>query len=518
MKVFSLGSGFLRWIFFWATCVVGLTLWVFQVNAAEWTIQPRLTVMETYTDNVRMGGLGGLGGAGGGGSEFITQINPGLAITGVGRRFNTSINYTLNNLFFAKNQRSIMRQQLSSNATAEILKDLFFVDGRAAIFQQNAFLFGPQAFDNANLSGNIRDMRTWSVSPYLRHRFKNLASGELRYARSAVTSSARNFFSNTADSVIVSLNSGSAFRTLGWGVNYSNTQISRERGGFDLGTIELERIAGTLNYVVTSQFNLVGTGGYERNSFLSIRGKPSSHFWTAGFSWAPTTRTNIDASAGKRFFGNTYAGSIAHRTRRTVWNLSYVEDITTFGQQALLGGVILNPGSLGPLIPNIQDSQALLDQGLPITLSDPNNFLTNRLFLLRRLQASLTLNGRKNSLVFRAFNFSRKSFTADDEDVGLIGAANAFLTRDTTQTGGNVLWNHRLSPLTSANANFGYTRIHFNTTDQEDDMMIVMLSLNKRFAANTNGVLRYRHMRRESSRSNSDFSANTVSAILNMNF
>jgi hypothetical protein len=124
MKVFSLGSGFHRWIFFWATCVVGLNPWVFQANAAEWTIQPRLTVMETYTDNVRMGGLGG--GGGGGGSEFITQINPGVAITGVGRRINTSINYTLNNLFFAKNQRSIMRQQLSSNATAEILKDLFF--------------------------------------------------------------------------------------------------------------------------------------------------------------------------------------------------------------------------------------------------------------------------------------------------------------------------------------------------------------------------------------------------------
>ena len=515
MKVFSLGSGFLRWIFFWATCVAGLNPWVFQANAAEWTIQPRLTVMETYTDNARMGGLGG---AGGSGSEFITQVDPGVEITGVGRRFNTSTNYTLNNLYFAKNQSSIMRQQLSSNATAEILKDLFFVDGRADIFQQNAFLFGPQAFDNANLSGNIQDIRTWSVSPYLRHRFKNLASGELRYARSAVTSSARNFFSNTSDSVIASLNSGSAFRTLGWGMNYSNTQISRELGGGDLGSIELERIAGTLNYVVTPQFNLIGTGGYERNSFLSIRGKPSSHFWTAGFSWTPTTRTNVDASAGQRFFGSTFAGSIVHRTRRTVWNLSYVEDITTFGQQALQGGVILNPGSLGRLIPNIQDSQALLDQGLPITLSDPNNFLTNRLFLLRRLQASLALNGRKNSLIFRAFNFSMKSFTADDEDVGLIGAADAFLTRDTTQTGGNVLWNHRLSPLTSVNANFGYTRIHFDTTDQVDDMIIIMLGLNKRFTANTNGVLRYSHMRRESGRGNSDFSANTVSAILNMNF
>jgi uncharacterized protein (PEP-CTERM system associated) len=49
-----------------------------------------------------------------GGSEFITQINPGVNLTGNGRRFNANANYTLNSLFFANSGRTLIRQQLNS--------------------------------------------------------------------------------------------------------------------------------------------------------------------------------------------------------------------------------------------------------------------------------------------------------------------------------------------------------------------------------------------------------------------
>ena len=39
-------------------------------GAAEWTVLPRLSLSETYTDNVRLGGgFGGVGGFGGGGMQ-----------------------------------------------------------------------------------------------------------------------------------------------------------------------------------------------------------------------------------------------------------------------------------------------------------------------------------------------------------------------------------------------------------------------------------------------------------------
>ncbi len=509
------------WI--WSVCLVSAGSWFLTAQAAEWDVRPRLSISETYTDNVRLGGVGGFGGFGGsgGGSDFITQINPGVNFTGRGRRFSANGNYTLNSLFFANSGRTLIRNQLNSNGTAELLRDLLFVDGRAAISQQNAFLFGSQAADNANLSGNVRDIRTWSISPYARHRFKNLASGEVRYSRDAVSSNQRNFFNNSSNAYIVSLNSGSAFRTVGWGLNYSHTEISRERAGANLGKIELERTTGTLRYLVNSQFSLIGTGGYERNSFVSIRGNPSSPFWTAGFSWEPTRRTSLSASAGKRFFGDTYAASFDHRTRNTLWNASYTENITTFGgQQSLLGGGILNGGSLGQL-PGIGDGTALLNQGLPLNLSDPNNPLTNRLFLLRSFQASLVLNGRKNSLVFRVFTLSRKSFSPDQEDAGLIGLPNALLTRDTRQTGGNILWNHRLSPRTNANINFGYTQFEFNATGQKNDNIFATAGINRQLSERLNASLLYRHQRRLTGSANNfsnNFSANSITATLNMDF
>lgn len=506
-------------------CVVGLSSWVFQAGAAEWNVQPRLTVSETYTDNIRLGGRAGIGGFGGlnglNGSEFITQISPGVKITGKGHRFESNLNYTLNNLIYAKNERFRMRNQLNTDATAEIIKHHFFIDGRAAITQQNAFLFGPQALDNATLTGNLRNVYRWSISPYVRQRFSNLASGEVRYVHGEVSSNVNSFSNSSSDAAIFSLNSGSAFRTLGWGINYSHTQIDRKytRPGFGkLQTIELERTTGMLRYAVTSRLNLIGTAGYERNSFISIRGRTSSPFWKVGVSWTPTKRTKIDVSGGKRFFGNTYAASVDHRTRNTVWNLSYVEDISTFGRQSQAGGSILSASMLGQLFSGVQGGEALLNQGLPLSFSDPNNFLTNRLFLLKRLQASLTLNGKKNSLVFRGFNYSRKSFSPDEEDADLIGIGNAALTRNTTQTGGNLLWNHRLSPRTNANINLGYIRISYDAVDRKDNNIIVRAGLNKQFTSHINGSIMYYHLQRESNRSNGSYDANAVTVTLNMNF
>lgn len=525
MKLLGCNNGsFSRWErYLKVSCVIGLGSWVFQVSAAEWNIQPRLTVSETFTDNVRLGGgigFGGLGGLGSG-SEFITQISPGVNITGEGHRFRSNLNYTLNNLVYAKNERFRMRNLLNADTTAEIIKHHFFIDGRAAISQQNAFLFGSQALDNATLTGNLRNIYRWSISPYVRQRFSNLASGEVRYVHGEVSSNVNSFSNSSSDTAILSLNSGSAFRTLGWGINYSHTQIDRKYARPNLGrlqTIELERTTGMLRYAVTSQFNLIGTAGYERNSFISIRGRTSSPLWTVGFSWTPTKRTKIDASGGKRFFGNTYAASVDHRTRNTVWNLSYIEDISTFGQQSLAGGSILNASMLSQLFSSLQGGEALLNQGLPSSFADPNNFLTNRLFLLRRLQASLTVNGKKNSLVFRGFNYSRKSFSSDEEDADLIGIDNAVLTRNTTQTGGNILWNYRLSPRTSANINLGYIRTSYDAVNRKDDNMIVRAGLNKQFTSHINGSIMYYHLQRKSNRNNGSYDANAVTVTLNMNF
>ena len=71
----------------------------------------------------------------------------------MGRRFNLHANYTMNNLIYAEiEQFQQNRHQLNARATTELIEDLFFVDGRATIAQQNISLLGPQSFDNVNVT------------------------------------------------------------------------------------------------------------------------------------------------------------------------------------------------------------------------------------------------------------------------------------------------------------------------------------------------------------------------------
>lgn len=483
---------------------------------AGWRFLPRLNLRETISDNVRLRQESEARG------DFVTQINPGFLLTGIGRRYDVSIDYTMNNLIYAElTNLTRTRHQLNARATAELVENLLFVDGRALMFQQNASMFGPQAIDNVNATGNRADIKMYSISPYLRHRFQDFASTELRYTHGIVQSDASALRNSQRDSFQAGLDSGESFRTLKWGFNYSNQMIHLERSGRD---IELERSIGNVRYMVTPQFGLTATGGYERNSFISIRGGASSPTWTVGFTWDPSPRTSIIANAGKRFFGDTYFVSATHRTRLTAWDASYIEDITTFNQQAGFGG-INTAGSLNQLLnPNVNpnnilpNTQFLLGQGIP---GDALNFLTNRLFLQKRLQASVAMNGVSNTLVFRIFNMSRQAYSSEEVDIELVGAENPALLRHTRQTGANALWSYRISHLTRANLSGQYSKFYFLSTDRVDDLRIIRLSLTRQLRQaqpNVHGIVELRHNERDSNLAGADYRENAITAAVNMSF
>ncbi|MBN9126394.1 MAG: TIGR03016 family PEP-CTERM system-associated outer membrane protein, partial [Nitrosospira sp.] len=148
---------------------------------AGWRVLPRLSLVETYSDNVRLQQNGQ--------QDLGTQINPGLIVNGVGRRYTVNIDYTMNNLIYANlSNFNRIRHQLNAMGTAELVEDFFFVDGRAIITQQNANLFGAQGINNVNVTGNRADVHIYNISPYIRHRFQDLATTALRSTRNIVSS------------------------------------------------------------------------------------------------------------------------------------------------------------------------------------------------------------------------------------------------------------------------------------------------------------------------------------------
>lgn len=487
---------------------------------AELTITPTLRLSETYTDNVRLGGLG-LGGGGVGfrgidanEGDFITQINPGLRLNGSGKRFDLAAQYTMNNLIYANNSNlTRIWHFLSASATTEILRDHFFIDGMASISQRNISLLGPQTTDNIFATGNRGTLEVYSVSPYFRYQFQNFATTELRYTRGIVKSGLTGFFNSQRDSYQFSLNSGESFTKLAWGLNYSNQRvhINRVIGTTETDrTIEFERSIANLRYNVNSRFGLIATGGYERNSFISIRGKTSSPTWTVGFDWAPNRRTDLRFNVGQRFFGDTYGGEFNYRTRLSTWRVQYAEDITTLNQQA--GGQFGSFGALDLAGLGFQDLQLL---GL-------SNFFTNRVFLQKRFNASVALNGSKNDLLFNLFHLSRKPYTAEELDADLLGLRNLIFFRDTIQKGGNVNWGHRLSARTNIRMSFSFVRFDFVAANRTNDNLFFLASINKNFSPDLTGMLQYRHIKRltniQSGSQDLDLSGNVVTVSLSKNF
>ena len=91
------------------------------------------------------------------------------------------------------------------------------------------------------------------------------------------------------------------------------------------------------------------------------------------------------------------------------------------------------------------------------------------------------MNGAKNTVVLRVFDMTRQAWSPDAVDAALIGAGNLALLNHTRQRGANALWSHRLTQLTSANANFGYTRFSFIGSGRVDDYWLITLGLSRQF-------------------------------------
>ena len=259
------------------------------VIAAEWKFTPRVGLAEIYSDNVSLTPLGTER------SEFITQLTPGLTVIGDGPRLKLRADYELQNFAYARQGSVSSHHQLNGVADAELVDQLFFLNGKASVSQQPISPFGTQSVSNANQITNRTEIKTFSVNPYLQHRFGSAAIAEMRYAHDTVTSDSAGFQDSNSDSLRFSVDSGTAFRTVGWSWRYSRQDTDYENAN----SLRTEETAASLRYLLTPRFALTSSIGYEKSNYLSLGARPQGSFWQAGINWAPTSRTNLEASGGE---------------------------------------------------------------------------------------------------------------------------------------------------------------------------------------------------------------------------
>lgn len=425
-----------------------------QAVPADWTVVPEISVTETYTDNAFVGTLPRR-------HDFVTQITPGIRIDGRSPRLTAHLNYRPSALLHASHSEgNDLVNNLDAFGRLEAVERLFFIEALGSASQHFISPFAAQPADITTVTPNRSEIRTFSLSPYLRGELGRSLEYELRNRNTWTTSdnSGLGDFRTTRWTGRVAR----PVRLFGWALEYDDTTIHREDVTVRADQ-ESRLFRARLFYQPDESWRLSASAGREQNNFVlqqtereTIRG--------AGLSWRPGPRTTADFEYEHRFFGPSRVARLSHRDRLTAWNVGYSRNTSTFQEQVLN----LPPGNTAALldviftarIPDpVQRASAVQEfiqaTGTPAFLSGSLAFYTERVFLREGVDASFALLGARNSIAFTAFSAQNTSISADATP---FQPADAFLLAERfKQRGFGARVDHRLTPSTSIGA--GVSRI-----------------------------------------------------------
>lgn len=470
-----------------------------------WSITPYLTAGEIFSDNITLAAPGNER------ADFVTELVPGVSIRGVGPRLSLAFDYAAQGIAYARGTRSpTINHHLQALSTAELIRQLLFLDVRGSVSQVLISGGGPISSNSIAVTSNQTSVATYSVSPYVRHHFGDFADGLVRYTLDGVHYSRGTGQSsgstvtragglgvntaatdNIANAVDTQLRSGSRFRRLPWAVS-AHTQTVHYT---DAPNSTFRRFQGNLRYRITRIWGLTFTGGYENDSFQTTRTSPTGFFWQAGGTWTPSPRTSLAAGYGERFFGSTYFLQFRHQSRRTVWTASYNEDVTTVRQILLQRQVIPLTDAFGNpiLVPGTNTV-------LAVAVNTPT--LTNQAVVNKSFQGSMAIRGVRTKASVSAY--------VDQRDYQLTNTTESVF-------GFHAEGTRRLSPRISGRIIGGWQR----TLPQQGgsrEYWTGGVSLTRQFNPYVSGTLDYRYTQQDSNTTSNHYRENQISAFVRVNF
>lgn len=379
---------------------------------------------------------------------------------------------------------------------------------------ESASIFGPISFNNTNVNGNQASVRSYSISPYLLNRYGNFATSQLRYTHEGVSSNSSLLSSTNTDRLNLQVNSGPRYIRTNWGLQASTQKTTYN----DLQSVDQSTASVYGGYGIVPTLRLTATGGYEKNTYFTRGEKPEGAFYNAGFSWTPSSRTSVAATAGHRYFGNTYFLAANHRARNTVFSINYNEDVTSSQGQFESVGLINTSSQLNLLYaPQIADSAArqifvdsLIKQfNLPTSLAVPINSFTNQYFLQKNFQASVAMSGSRSTLIGTLFDtrripLSEVTFVGRDDNIKQIGASLS----------GTLQLNGRASAFSTLSV----TRNAALTTNRHDTYRLLRVGMTTTFQPRLNGSIEARHSQQSSDFFGGDIRENAITASVLMQF
>ena len=496
------------------TALISSALCVHPALALNWNLTPTLNTSARLTDNVNQSATDAQ-------NALILTVTPGFSLVSKGsRKVQATLAYGLTGVArFGDENSTDLNHNLSAVGKAELIEDFLYMDGSAHISQELISLLGSPADADTN-SSNRATVGSYMLSPYLQKRIGNFATAQARVTHSGALFGDNAASNINANALTASLNSGTRFNDFSWAVNYSLRQAEYgSNGATPSSSSTFETTSAMLGYALTRKFRVFGTVGRDSNDFINAS-ESNGNFYTAGFGWSPTKRTSLEASAGKRFLGNTYALSLLHRSHYSNWNVRYSENVSDISQQYLTRRTLVSEwlcegsggGSASTAVVAVGDTPPL-DQGnctLNRSLSGIYLGMTHGVFIIKSLTSGVSWSKGKIGVGLSAFDTRRNYLlltNVEDQTRGVTATAN-----------------YRLTPNTRINTTLGFTNNQIPAAlsglpiDRDDNLYTTSIGLDHRFDSKVSGALTLRHQQRDSNDPAANFDENSISASLYMRF
>jgi len=488
---------------------------------AQWRFTPEISVSETFSDNP---GLQRRADAHG---QWITAFTPGLGVSYAGPRLQLNGSSQWSYYHYSRDDAGTRSNMLQYQGTAKaiVIDELLFVDASAGRSPRSLSAFGPQVNDNPYATANSNEVNTWSVSPYLRRRFGPTADLTARYTIDEVDAGENAFGSSQSNSIDLRLASGSIFRTLGWGLSYRRQEIDAEGSG----STSSQNALANLSLRVSRTLSLTATGGYDNYEYDEIGGgQTKGSNWSAGFDWTPSPRTRLQLAGGRHFFGNTWDLSAIHRSRRSVWNIQYNDEIVNSRDQFLRSNeaditamvdAMFRPQIRNPIRRAEAVSAYIQDNGLTNALRGYTPYFANRFIRQKGFNATVVFNGPRADLAFAASD-NRRTLLSTSDAAPVIPVGGIERLNDNVHLSNlSTIANYRITPRSSAQASLTFGRSRSLTTDIVDHNQSLRASFTRQLTQTVSSMVEVRHVRGSSDVvGGRKYHENAITAALTMQF
>ena len=466
-------------------------------------IDPRVSAAVNYTDNIRLANSGEEV------ADRVFELIPGFFLEAESKYVNAFLEYDLV-LFSYKNTSDgyTYLNQVNGALNAEIVPETFFLDANINNSQRTINSTGVVSDNLFTVTDNRADVFAFSVSPSFQHRYGNFSSLLARYTYDRTRYSARDDATITGQDpsgfnhrFLFELLSGPRFVRGKLGLTYNFQQFNNtpEKGAVTTGIYQDILLSGS--YKLGSRVSGIATVGYEYKDSSDRKEIEKGFTRSIGASWNPSRRLLVNATFGKRFYGNAKTMLIKYYRRRAIFNLKYTEDVTNDT------GVIAEE--------NIENNQQA--PGTPSSNELVFPTVQYGIFVRKRFVADFKYEAKRGLLHFLAYNELRDYDDEAKNDEQIFGGVGTF--------------EYNFGKTSYFSLIVDWSKTYFNDATTEDinngivakDERIDFirkgeLSINKLLSTSSQLKLAYTYIERDSNERQHDYAQNVITANIDIVF